>query len=55
MEQKIACFMPFSGKQSSELTVAALKASGVVDKIIIVTGDNTHPEIIDPLCLIPEI
>ena len=49
MEQKIACFMPFSGKQSSELTIAALKASGVVDKIIIVTGDNTHPEIIDPL------
>lgn len=49
MEQKIACFMPFSGKESSELTIAALKASGIVDKIIIVTDDNTYPEITDPL------
>ncbi len=49
MEQKIACFMPFAGKESSELTIAALKASEVVDKIIIVTGENNHPGINDPL------
>jgi len=49
MEQKIACFMPFSGKESSELTIAALKASGVVDKIIMVTNDNISTGITDPL------
>jgi len=49
MEKKIACFMPFSGKESSELTIAALKASQVVDKIIIVSGKDTLPDITDPL------
>ncbi|MBP1666156.1 MAG: glycosyl transferase [Bacteroidetes bacterium] len=47
MEKKIACFMPFSDRQSLELTTASLKASRVVDKIIIVTSGDTFPEMSD--------
>jgi len=49
MKKKIACFMPFSGKESSELTISALKASDEVDKIIIVTGKDSSPGITDPI------
>ena len=47
MEKKIACFMPFSERESLELTTASLKASRVVDKIIIVTSGDTFPGMSD--------
>lgn len=45
MEKTITCFIPFSDRESLELTIAALKASEVVEKVIIITGNEIYPEL----------
>jgi hypothetical protein len=48
MEKKITSFVRFSGRESLECTVKSLKDSGVVDKIVIVTGIDSVPDFKDP-------
>ncbi len=50
MEKKITSFIPFSDKESLDITVKSLKKSGVIDSIVIITGydsvpDYTYPEV----------
>ncbi len=48
MEKKITSFVRFSDKESLDCTVKSLKDSGVVDKIVIVTGIDSVPDFKDP-------
>jgi hypothetical protein len=50
MDKKITSFIPFSDKESLDITVKSLKKSGIVDSIVIITGfdsgpDFTYPEV----------
>lgn len=52
MEKKITCYMPYSDKESAECTIAALKSSGLIAKIIIAGGHDLNFETNDPLVLV---
>ncbi len=47
MEKKLTCFIPFSDKTSLEQTINIFKLTGVVEKIIIISGNDTYPELED--------
>ena len=48
MEKRITCFIPFSDNESIVCSLDSLKMSGVVDKIVIVTKDETYPDYSGP-------
>jgi hypothetical protein len=47
MEKEVTCFMPYSGKESTEFTLASLKESGVIAGTIIFIGNDDIPDFHD--------
>ncbi len=48
MEKNITSFVPFSDKESIDCTIRSLKSTGIVDRIVIVTGIDTVADFKDP-------